>query len=409
MQTVPHKLPILDGAERPPVYLVDCTLREGDQTPGVWLRIEDKLLLLELMTRMGLQRFDAGMPEVGPEEQAFFRQAMKRFDGRLELGASIRLQTEAVQKAVSAGCHALFLICPVSPLHRMQRLGLSLDALKRRLEQVLNVARPTGKRLFLVAEDAARCPMDELISLLQVGMSAGIEICFLCDTVGIATTRQIELLVTGVKQSLPELPLGVHCHNDFGLATANTLAAVEAGIDYPTVCVNGIGERSGNASLAEVLLGCERLLNRATGVEALGLPTLSATVERLTGLLVPPHQPVVGRNAFRHESGIHVDGILKQVETYEPIPPTVIGRQRQFSFGKHTGRATLRMLAEQHGVHLSEEQLSRALADLQAHGPEQSREQFQALREALAIWEQVAQGISEATVVELLRRVEAQR
>lgn len=389
-----------------PLTLVDCTLREGDQTPGVWLRLQDKLSLLSALGSLGLTLFDAGMPEVGAEEQTFFREAMALSAGRWTIGASIRLSLDAARLSIEAGCDALFVICPVSPLHREQRLGLSLMALKQRMQEVFRAIRRTGKRLFMVAEDAARCPLNELSELFALAQDEQVEIAFVCDTVGIYTPHRMDTLIRFLRQEFPELPLGVHCHNDFGMATANTIAAIEAGVDFPTVCINGLGERSGNASLAEVMLAAEQLLGRQTGLDAGQLLSIARHVEHLTGTIMSPLQPIVGANAFRHESGIHVDGILKNASTYEPIEPERVNRYRELSFGKHTGRAVLRHLAERAGIRLTEMQLAHALERLHLRGSEHARTRFASIRADLSAWESVGQGISEGVVIAILKEAQ---
>lgn len=384
-----------------PLHIIDCTLREGEQTPGVWLEVDEKLLLVDMLARAGLTMLDAGMPEIGEEERRFFRQATGRTTALM--GASVRLRPDAVQLALNAGCDALFIICPCSPLHREVRLGLTLSQLQRQLELTVRVAAGAGKILYLVAEDSARTPISELIPILQCGLNAGVQHIVLCDTVGVLMPGQMAQQVVEVRDALgPHVALGIHCHNDFGLATANTLAGIEAGVDYPTVCVNGIGERSGNASLAEVMAGAELLLHRSTGIDPTHLPALSAAVERLTGLIVPPHQPIVGYNAHRHESGIHVDGLLKGAETYEPIPPAWVGASRRLVFGKHSGKAQLQHLATQKDLSCEEESLVRVLERLKARGPGQARAAFQAVRAALTEWEAQHLGIPEGEVIALL-------
>jgi hypothetical protein len=225
----------------------------------------------------------------------------------------------------------------------------------------------------------------------------------LCDTVGIMTPSRMAAHVTAVREALgPGAALGVHCHNDFGMATANTLAAIEAGVDWPTVCVNGIGERSGNASLAEVVLASRLLLERDPGIDPASLPALSEAVERVTGVVVPPHQPIVGRNAYRHESGIHVDGLLKGAETYEPIPPGLVGRRRELVIGRQSGRAHLRFLAWSAGLTLTDAAAERVLARLKTRGPGAARARFAEVRATLTAWESAFLGIPADAVLSLL-------
>jgi isopropylmalate/homocitrate/citramalate synthase len=169
-------------------------------------------------------------------------------------------------------------------------------------------------------------------------------------------------LIEKIKEVIPsEMELGCHCHNDLGLATANTLAAVEAGAMYPSVTVNGIGERAGNPPLHEVAVAVEKSLHKEHGIDMKGLYSLSKLVERCSGILIPPHAPVVGLNAFRHESGIHVDGILKNSQTYTGVDPQALGREPTFILGKHTGTQLIKYLLQQRDYEANEKELQEIL------------------------------------------------
>jgi isopropylmalate/homocitrate/citramalate synthase len=169
-------------------------------------------------------------------------------------------------------------------------------------------------------------------------------------------------LIKKVREQIPpEMELGVHCHNDLGLATANTLAAIEAGVGYPSVTVNGIGERAGNAPLHEIVVALEKIFLREHGINLQRLYAISQLVERCSGIFIPPHAPIVGLNAFRHESGIHVDGILKNSQTYKGIDPKEVGRNSSFVLGKHTGTQSIMHLLQQGGYEANEEELREIL------------------------------------------------
>ena len=382
--------------------IVDCTLREGEQTPGVWWSPDEKLALLDRLADAGIAWLDAGMPEVGEEERDFFRRALGRTSARIL--ASVRLKESSVRLAFETGCDGVFLICPCSPIHRERRLGVGPAELRRRVRGIVRMAAAAGGHVFFVAEDSVRTPVEELGDLLRTALDAGAEVLFLCDTVGMMLPSSMRAHIEAVRGRVgADVPLGVHCHNDFGLATANTLSAVEAGVRWPTTCVNGIGERSGNASLAEVVLALERLMGHRTGVRLDALSSLAREVEHLSGMIRSPHQPVTGRHAFRHESGIHVDGVLKDAETYEVLSPSLLGREREFVFGKHSGRALVRHVAAQEGLRPSEEAIEATVAWLKTRRPKAHRARFRALRASLDVYEAEAFGVSRRAVVNKLR------
>ncbi|MDP6946270.1 MAG: hypothetical protein QF464_19130, partial [Myxococcota bacterium] len=284
------------------LHMVDCTLREGEQAAGVWFSVEEKLLLVDALARAGVRILDAGMPAVSGDERAFLSAAVGRTEAKI--GASVRARSEEVLLALECGVDEVFVICPVSQLHRQKRLGLSERDLEDRVTALVETVKSAGKTCNIVAEDASRAEQPVLIHALGRALEAGADRLFLCDTVGCWTPSKTSSVVAAVRSAFPSAALGVHCHNDFGMATANTVAAVEAGCNYPTATINGVGERAGNASLLEVALAGERLLGRDVRLDLDSLREVSTLVERLTGLLVPQHQPIVGFNAFRHESGI---------------------------------------------------------------------------------------------------------
>lgn len=380
-------------------HLVDCTLREGEQAAGVWFSVEEKLRLVDALAAAGVRILDAGMPAIGPDEREFLSAAVGRTEAKI--GASVRALAAEVELALSCGVDEVFVICPVSELHRQKRLGISERDLQARVSALVEMIKAAGKVCNLVAEDASRAQLPVLIHALGRSLEAGADRLFLCDTVGSWTPSMAGNVVTAVRAAFPRAALGVHCHNDFGMATANTVAAVEAGCNYPTATINGVGERAGNASLLEVALASERLLGRDTRLDHDALRGVSAMVERLTGLLVPQHQPVVGFNAFRHESGIHVDGILKDPSNYEALAPGVVGRQHAFVLGKHSGRALLRRFAKERSLAHDDALLDNILAAVKEMQPKQARAEFDELRAKIDHFNTTCLGIPEEALERL--------
>jgi isopropylmalate/homocitrate/citramalate synthase len=378
------------------IELVDCTLREGEQSAGVWFSVEEKLQLVDRLAAVGLKRLDAGMPAVSPDEKEFLRRAVGRSEARI--GASVRALTAEVQLAIDCGVDEIFVICPVSELHRTKRLGLSATQLLQRIESLVIQGQRANRQVNLVAEDASRTDFPFLIEALQVALDHGAEALYLCDTVGLWRPSVVAQIVTQILEELPNAPLGIHCHNDFGMATANTVAAIEAGIRYPTATINGVGERSGNASLIEVATAAQELLGLDTGLAFELLGDLSALVERLTGFVVPQHSPLVGFNAFRHESGIHVDGLLKDPGTYQSIDPQLVGRKHDFVVGKHSGRALLRRFAVSNGWPDDDETVALVLEAIKSRRPDWARESFERVRTMIDNYNRSCLGVGESAL-----------
>lgn len=343
------------------IYIVDGTLREGEQAPGVYFSREEKVEIARALDQLGVPILDVGMPSVSEEERDAIREIVD-LGLRASIGVSIRLKKEEVDQALQCGVKEVFIICPVSSLHLRLKLGIDENQVRALAQVVIAYASQKGLLVNLVAEDASRAEVQFIKELLCNAFGWGAQRAFLCDTVGVMEPFRMKDLVKSIRDQIPaEMGLGAHCHNDFGLATANTLASIEAGADYPSVTVNGIGERAGNPPLHEIVLSLEKIFSREHGIGIEGLYSLSRLVERCSGIFIPPHAPIVGLNAFRHESGIHVDGILKNSQTYKAIDPKEVGRTSYFVLGKHTGVQAILHLMKQRGYEAKEEELREIL------------------------------------------------
>jgi len=341
--------------------IVDGTLREGEQSPGVYFTKEEKVRIALELDRTGVPILDVGMPLISPEERdaihAIAKQGLKA-----SIGVSIRLKREEVDQSLDCGAKEVFIICPVSSLHMRSKLGLGEEDMKRLAENIVRYARQKGLQVNLVAEDASRAEISFLCDILFQACHWGARRAFICDTVGIMEPFAMKDLIKKVRDQIPpEMELGVHCHNDLGLATANTLAGIEAGATYPSVTVNGMGERAGNAPLHEIVIALEKIFHREHGIDIKRLYNLSLLVEQCSGIFISPHAPIIGLNAFRHESGIHVDGILKNDQTYKMIDPKELGRVSSFVLGKHTGTQAVLHLLRQKEYKANEEALREIL------------------------------------------------
>lgn len=370
------------------IKIVDGTLREGEQSPGVFFTKEEKLQIAAELDRIGVPLLDVGMPSVSAEERDAIS-AIAREGLGASIGVSIRLSRDEVDQALACGVGEVFVICPVSPLHLRYRLAMDEEAVRGLAEDVVLYACQKGLLVNFVAEDASRAEIPFLCDFLRRAHHWGARRAFICDTVGVMEPFGMKDLVKRVRHEVSrEMELGVHCHNDFGLATANTLAAIEAGAEYPSVTVNGIGERAGNPPLQEVVVALENVLHRAHGIDMQGLHALSQLVERCSGILVSPHAPIVGLNAFRHESGIHVDGILKKSDTYEGIDPHEVGKNPSFVLGKHTGTGAIRHLLKERGYEANEEELREILRRIKERKVAEAKEEVgRMVREVMLFYE----------------------
>ncbi len=344
------------------VAILDNTLREGEQVPGVWFTRDEKRTLFRALLDAGVDIVDAGIPATSAEDADFCRECAA-LAGTGAVGVTVRAVREEIDLAASIGAGSVFLMFPFSEIHIEHKFATTPAAIKKRCEQLVAYAHTQGLEVNLVAEDASRGTVPLVCDLADFAAHAGIERLFVCDTVGAALpTRFSQLIEEVVRAASGRCQTGVHCHNDFGLATANTLAAVEAGAEIVSVTVNGLGERAGNAPLHEVALSLSLLAGRKHGIDPRQLPRLSELAEKASGMFLSPLTPIVGRNAFRHESGIHVDGLLKASRVYEELAPEIVGRTRELVLGKSTGTHYLRALL--HGTaYPSDDAFLRRLLD----------------------------------------------
>ncbi len=365
------------------INIVDGTLREGEQSPGVYFTKEEKVRIAMELDRIGVPILDVGMPSISTEEREAIY-AISKQGLRASTGVSVRLKRDEVDQAFECGVKEVFLICPVSSLHLHSKLGLDEKGVKRLAEELVRYACRKTLLVNLVAEDASRAEIPFLCEILSHAFQWGAQRAFICDTVGVMEPFRMKDLVKKVRDQIPqEMELGVHCHNDLGLATANTLAAIEAGVNYPSVTVNGIGERAGNPPLHEVVLALKKIFHRQHGIDSQGLYHLSRLVEQCSGIFIPPHAPIIGLNAFRHESGIHVDGILKNSQTYKIIDAKEVGRKSSFVLGKHTGTQAILHLLRQRGYEANEEELKEILQRVKERKTAKSKTEIHRMAEEM--------------------------
>ncbi len=328
------------------INVVDCTLREGMQTPGIDLTQQEMLDIVLKLDKAGVTLIDAGMPAAGKEIQDFLKAAIK-LNTKLKIGGSVRCNLNEVKAAIDCGLQSVFLICPISDIHLNSRLNMTLEFLCEELECCMALLNQHGIDIEIAAEDASRASLGNLTTLFETAIKGGAQRIYLADTVGYAKPSEYRALIrNSLRMAAGRIEVGVHCHNDLGMATANTVMAIEEGVTWPTVTVNGIGERAGNASFIEVVTATAGPLNCNTDIQFKYLPELSSAVEKATGFIVPPNYPIVGQNAFRHESGIHVDGLLKSPQNYEAVDPAMFGLARNLVLGKQSGRAHIRAILD---------------------------------------------------------------
>ncbi|WP_456472169.1 (R)-citramalate synthase [Methanocaldococcus sp.] len=339
------------------VRVFDTTLRDGEQTPGVSLTPSGKLEIAKALDDLGVDVIEAGSAITSKGEREGIKLIAK--EGlRAEICSFVRALPIDIDAALECEVDSVHLVVPSSPIHIKYKLKKSEDEVLDQAIKAVEYAKDHGLIVELSAEDATRANIDFLIKLFKEGEKAKADRVCVCDTVGVLTPQKSEELFKKITENI-KLPVSVHCHNDFGMAVANTCSAIIAGAKQCHVTVNGIGERAGNAALEEVVAALKFLYGYETNIKLEKLYEVSRLVARLMKLPVPPNKAIVGDNAFAHEAGIHVDGLIKSTQTYEPISPEVVGNRRRIILGKHSGRKALMYKLKLMGIEVNEDQLNK--------------------------------------------------
>lgn len=351
------------------VRIFDTTLRDGEQTPGVALSPEKKLLIAKRLDELGVDAIEAGFPVISDGEQ----QAIKLIT-KANLSAEIcglaRTSKKDIDAAIDCGLNYIHTFIATSDIHLQYKLKMTRqEALQKAIEAV-EYAKSHGLQVEFSAEDATRTDREFLKHVFSEIAKAGADRIDIPDTVGYSTPQYMaEITSDAVK--ITKLPVSVHCHNDFGLAVANSIAGIQAGAQCAHVTINGIGERAGNASLEELVMALQCLQfgqKWETNIKTKLLYETSRFVSNLVGIAVQPNKAIVGENAFGHESGIHTHGILNNPLTYEPISPELVGRTRWLQVGKHAGIHGVSAMLEEYGVKPTSEQLRQILEKVKSVG-----------------------------------------
>lgn len=341
------------------VEICDVTLRDGEQTPGVSFTCDEKMKIAGMLDQVGVDVIEAGFPTVSPEEKRCVT-AISRMDLDARICCLARARPEDVEAAAAAEVDMVSLFIATSDLHIRHKYRKPREVVLAGALDMIDLARDHGLAVRFAAEDASRTDPAFLKEMYRAGGEHGAALVSFADTVGCLTPLEMYSVMSDLCSSV-SVPLCAHCHNDMGCATANTITAAAAGAFQLHTTVNGIGERAGNASLDEVLV----LLNLKGGVvryDLSHLGELSAQVSTSSGLPVPRNKPVVGDLVFSHESGIHIAAMLEDPATYEYLPPALVGRERQFILGKHTGTRALRYVTASLGHQLTDPQIGQVLA-----------------------------------------------
>lgn len=344
----------------PEVVVYDSTLRDGEQMPGVAYTREQKISIARALNEIGVPQIEAGFPIVSPEERKTIK-AITSLGLEAEILALSRVSINDINAALSCDVDMILLFVGTSELHLKHKLRCDISQVKERTIEAIEYARAHGLKVSFSSEDSTRTQENVLLDVLKTASELGVDRVGITDTVGGATPEAISYLVKRVKEAVGKTPVSVHLHNDFGLALANALAGVRAGASAIATTVSGMGERAGNVPLEEFVMAMKVLYGANLGIDTTGFYRLSRMVSEFSGVPVHPNKPLVGENAFSHESGIHVAALLRNTATYEVIPPELVGNRRHLRLGKHSGSTFVKRLLKERGITATEEEVFRIL------------------------------------------------
>lgn len=357
------------------LFIDDTTLRDGEQTAGVVFTTEEKVRIAQMLDEVGVHEIEAGIPAMGGDEIEAIR-------GIIALGLRARILTwnraviSDIDASLRCGSQAVALSIPVSDIHIEHRLGQSRGWVLESVRKATRYAKSHDLYVSVNAEDASRAAPDFLCYFAQNAREAGADRLRYCDTVGVLEPfRTYEV----VRRLIEEVGIDIemHTHNDFGMATANAIAGIKAGAKYVNTTVNGLGERAGNASLAEVVMALKHIEKIDPGIDTTRLRTVSRYVAEVTRRPLPVSTPITGDNIFAHESGIHADGVLKYPATYEAFSPEEVGLERRILVGKHSGSNAIHFkFTNEFGIELPDDLAREILARARALAVKRKRALF---------------------------------
>lgn len=341
------------------IELLDSTLREGEQSPTVSFTIEQKIEIAKQLDEFGVEYIELGHPAVSPDVRKAIGQLAK-LDTKANKLLHGRALKADIDDAVQFGVEWLGIFFGTSDLSLEYKFQINRREALKRIKESVEYAKDKNLKLRFTAEDATRTDPAFLLEVAHTAEEAGADRFSVADTVGTIQPRQMTDLISSLKKSI-NIPVHIHCHNDFGLANANSLAALDGGARVADVTVNGLGERCGIATLAEVALVLKLLYKVENPWKLELLPQLSQMVERFSGVFNSENKPLVGMHAFTHKAGLHTRAVLKDPRTYEAFPPELIRRHREITIDKFTGKDAVLNRLQMMSVKVNDEQLGEII------------------------------------------------
>lgn len=365
---------VVDKLKNREIKIVDTTLRDGEQTAGVVFANSEKIMIAQMLSDLGIDQLEVGIPAMGGDEKDAIKRICKK-----NLKSSIMAWNRAVisdiEQSIDCGVDAVAISISVSDIHIQNKLRTSREWVIENMVKSVEYAKRNGLYVSINGEDASRADNDFLIDFVKAGKEAGADRFRFCDTVGVMDPFTIRKKIERIYKET-NFDIEMHTHNDFGMATANAIAGAIGGANYIGVTVNGLGERAGNAALEEVLMALKHVFKFDMDIDTKKFKELSEYVSNASGRELPAWKAIVGNNMFKHESGIHADGALKNPKNYEAFEPEEVGLQRQIVIGKHSGKAAVINKFLEYDIKLSPEMANKVLEEIRAVSVRMKRSLF---------------------------------
>lgn len=334
------------------IYIVDTTLRDGEQTAGVVFANREKIQIAKMLDEIGVDEIEAGTPVMGGDEKEAIT-AIAKLGLNARIMAWNRAVIKDIQQSLQCGVGAVAISIATSDMHIKDKLHSTREEVLEKMVKAVEYAKKEGVYVSANAEDASRSDEEYLIQFIKAAKQAGADRIRYCDTVGIMTPLEIYERIKRIRQAV-DIDIEMHTHNDFGMATANAITGVSAGATHVGVTVNGLGERAGNAALEEVVMALKHLLGFDMKQNTRKFREICEYVAKASGRDLPSWKAIVGTSIFTHESGIHADGAIKNPKTYEVFDPDDVGLTRRFVIGKHSGTASIKKKLSEYNINIDD-------------------------------------------------------
>jgi isopropylmalate/homocitrate/citramalate synthase len=346
------------------VRIVDCTLRDGEQQPGIVFTRKDKVQIAQCLDKLGVDEIEAGMPAVSGADFEAISEIVS-LNLRPKISALANSRAEDIKLVKKTGAWGLRISLPSSTLQRRYKLRKSDDEVLTMALNAAELGRESGLHVIFSPYDTTRCDLPFLVKLIvELHKRNLVDRIRIVDTVGSALPSAIRFLVRAMKDVSEGLPMEIHCHNDFGMALASTVEGVLSGCEYVSCAMNGLGPHSGNVALEEVALLMELLYGIPTGIHLKYLYEAALLVEKLSGVKIHPNKAVVGPNAFANEAGLAVGGILKNIFTGHAYEPELVGQKLRIVIGKKSGLASIRHVLDAYGIKMPDDEARQVLQEV---------------------------------------------